>query len=59
VAVIFRSPQPVRKKIARQLAAKRIREHLSQPYDKRTLYGGLSEIRKEIVVPGKLVNLVV
>lgn len=33
----------------RTLAADRIAEHLRQPYDKKNLYGGLSEIRKEVV----------
>ena len=33
----------------REIAADRIAEHLRQPYDKKNLYGGLSEIRKEII----------
>lgn len=33
----------------RKLAADRISEHLRQPYDKKSLYGGLSDIRKEVV----------
>ena len=33
----------------REIAADRIAEHLRQPYDKKNLYGGLSEIRKEVI----------
>ena len=33
----------------RTLAAERIAEHLRQPYEKKNLYGGLSEIRKEVI----------
>lgn len=33
----------------REIAAGRIAEHLRQPYDKKNLYGGLSEIRKEVI----------
>src|SRR5690606_35302944 len=33
----------------RTIAAERIAEHLRQPYDKKNLYGGLSEIRKEVI----------
>jgi polyribonucleotide nucleotidyltransferase len=33
----------------REIAAERIAEHLRQPYDKKNLYGGLSEIRKEVI----------
>jgi polyribonucleotide nucleotidyltransferase len=33
----------------RKIAADRIKQHLSQPYDKKNLYGGLSEIRKSVV----------
>jgi polyribonucleotide nucleotidyltransferase len=33
----------------RKIAAGRIEEHLRQPYDKKNLYGGLSEIRKQVI----------
>jgi polyribonucleotide nucleotidyltransferase len=33
----------------RKVASAKIEEHLRQPYDKKNLYGGLSEIRKAVV----------
>lgn len=33
----------------REIAANQIEQHLRQPYDKKNLYGGLSEIRKSVV----------
>lgn len=42
-------PAPALVDSVRELAAERIAEHLRKPYDKKTLYGGLSDIRKEVV----------